>query len=604
MKKIYTLIAAVLVNIAAFSQVVLPLDFESSTITYTFTDFGGGVTTVITNPQSSGINTSTKVARMVKGPGGAVFGGSTIALNAPIDFSVNKLFKVKVYSPRVGAKLLLKVENLTDGGISFEKEATCTVANAWEELSFDYTDINTANSYQKLTFIFDLGTVGDGTPNFTWLFDDIRLIQGPVVIRPTLPVDFESTTIPYAFEDFAGGVATVISNPQSSGINTSAKVARMVKGPGGAVFGGSTLILSGPINFSTNKLFKVKVFSPRVGARLLLKVENITNGGISAEREQATTVANAWEELSFDFSAINTANSYQKLVFIFDLGTVGDGTPNFTFLFDDIRLISGGPTLAQMDLPVTFEDPAVDYGLLGFGGATGIVITDPTLPTNKVAQVTKSATAADFAGVTLTGAAELGFVNRIPFTAGNTKMTVRVWSPHSGIKVKLKVEVAGDPTKSVETDVINTVASGWETLEFNFANESPGTAAINLATNYNKATIFFNFGVPGSTAGVRVYYFDDVKFGSIATSITDVELFNRQIKVFPNPVTDKVIINTKPGSSLTIRLFDFSGKLLTTMISNSSNTELNMTNYASGTYVIWIEDKLNKLVGKKVIVKQ
>jgi hypothetical protein len=83
---------------------------------------------------------------------------------------------------------------------------------------------------------------------------------------------------------------------------------------------------------------KVKVHSPRAGAKLLLKVENQTNGGIFFEQEATTTVANAWEYLTFDFSAINTANSYQKVVLIFDLGTPGDGSANYTFLVDDIRL--------------------------------------------------------------------------------------------------------------------------------------------------------------------------------------------------------------------------------------------------------------------------
>ena len=82
----------------------------------------------------------------------------------------------------------------------------------------------------------------------------------------------------------------------------------------------------------------MKVFSPRVGAKVLLKVENLTNGAISFEKEVTITSANAWEELTFDFSAINTSNAYQKIVLIFELGTVGDGSPNFTFLFDDIIL--------------------------------------------------------------------------------------------------------------------------------------------------------------------------------------------------------------------------------------------------------------------------
>ena len=82
---------------------------------------------------------------------------------------------MKVYSPRAGAKVLLKVENQTNGALNFEKEVLTTTANAWEELSFDYSAINTANSYQKIVLIFDLGTPGDGSANFTWLFDDITL---------------------------------------------------------------------------------------------------------------------------------------------------------------------------------------------------------------------------------------------------------------------------------------------------------------------------------------------------------------------------------------------------------------------------------------------
>ena len=82
---------------------------------------------------------------------------------------------MKVYSPRVGAKFLLKVENLTNGGISYEKEVACTKANEWEELSFDYSGINTANSYQNIVLIMDNGTAGDGSANYTFYVDDITL---------------------------------------------------------------------------------------------------------------------------------------------------------------------------------------------------------------------------------------------------------------------------------------------------------------------------------------------------------------------------------------------------------------------------------------------
>jgi len=69
----------------------------------------------------------------------------------------------------------LKVENLTDGGVSFEKELSTTKANAWEELTFDFSGIDVSKSYQKVVLIFDNGTKGDGSANFTYLFDDIIL---------------------------------------------------------------------------------------------------------------------------------------------------------------------------------------------------------------------------------------------------------------------------------------------------------------------------------------------------------------------------------------------------------------------------------------------
>ena len=310
----------------------LPLDFESASLNYTFTDFDGGNVTVINNPQSGGLNTSAKVGKMVKNAG-QTWGGSWIALANPINFSTGKTLKMNVYSPRVGAKVLLKVENLTDGGISFEKEVATSVANAWEDLTFDYSTINTGLSYQKVVLIFDNGTMGDGTANFTFLFDEIRFVTSTP--SATTLYNFETGT--YAFTDFNGGVATVIANPYSTGINTSTKVGKMVKNAD-QTWGGSWIDYGTPIDFSTRKTMKMKVYSPRVGAKVLLKVENATDGAKSFEKEVSTTVANAWEELTFDYSAINTANTYQKVVLIFDNGTMGDGSANFTFLFDDISV--------------------------------------------------------------------------------------------------------------------------------------------------------------------------------------------------------------------------------------------------------------------------
>jgi hypothetical protein len=316
-------------------ELALPMSFESTALNYDFVNFGGAGASVVNNPNATGINTSSKVGKMVKGAP-EVWAGSFISLANPIDFSTRKFMKVKVHSPRVGAKLLLKVENQTNGGISFEKEVATTVANAWEELTFDFTAINTANSYQKVVLIFDLGTAGDGSSNYTYYFDDIS--QSLKADELGIPMNFESSTLTYGFFNFDGGNASVVANPSKTGINTSNKVGKMVKGPGGQPWGGSFIELASPIDFSAGKMVKVKVFSPRVGAKLLFKVENLANGGINFEKEVTTTKSGQWEELSFDYSAINTSNTYQRVVLIFDLGTAGDGSANFTYYFDDITV--------------------------------------------------------------------------------------------------------------------------------------------------------------------------------------------------------------------------------------------------------------------------
>lgn len=331
-----------------------------------------------------------------------------------------------------------------------------------------------------------------------------QLIKPVTIVDPVLlPITFESPTVNYDFVNFGGGVVTKINNPQSNGINTSARVGRMVKNAP-EVWGGSVITLGTPIDFTLNRVFRMKVFSPRVGAKVLLKVENLTNGGISFEKETATTVANAWEDLIFDYSAVNTTNSYQKVVLIFDLGTVGDGSANFTFLFDDIRLTNQLPT-SLLTLPVTFDNPLVNYAVSDFGGNVTINDVDPGNAANKVKKTTKTSGAQTWAGTTI-GA---GFTSKIPFTATTTQMSVRVYSPAAGIRVRLKVEDRTNNTRSVETEAMTLAANTWETLVFDFANQSAGTAAMNLAYTYDMASIFFDFNNAGTGS---VFYWDDVSF--------------------------------------------------------------------------------------------
>ncbi len=324
------------------NQISLPVTFDANNVIYTVTDFGNNVTTDAVDP----LNASNKVKKTVKPNGAETWAGVTIgtangfASAIPLTASATKM-AVDVYSPAAGIPVRLKIEDRNNGGRSVEAQVNTSTANGWETLVFDFSNqvagtaaLNLSYTYDKASIFFDFGTAGSGKI-FYW--DNVVFGDPNQTAVLGIPMNFESSLITYSFTDFSGATASVANNPLSAGINTSAKVGKMIKGAGDP-WAGSYLTLPNPIDFSVKKTFKVKVFSPRVGAKLLLKVENALNGNINFDKEVATTKANEWEELTFDYSAINTANSYHKIVLIFDLGTVGDGSANFTYYFDDIKL--------------------------------------------------------------------------------------------------------------------------------------------------------------------------------------------------------------------------------------------------------------------------
>ncbi len=422
------------------------------------------------------------------------------------------------------------------------------------------------------------------TKDFTYKVGDNCGIIPPVGL--SFPIDFETGS--YTFTDFDGGGTTVIDNPQVAGLNTSLKVGQMIKSAG-ATWGGSWIDYGSDIDFSTMKTIKMKVYSPRVGAKVLFKVENAGDAGKSYEVEATTTTANAWEQLTFDYSAINMANAYQHIVLIFDNGTVGDGSADFTYLFDDIDLVDNSGGLTQINLPVNFESTTVDYTLTDFGGNSSVLGADPENAANQVAITTKGAGSETWAGTTI--GKGLGFKTLIPFTATSTKISVRVYSPAAGIQVRLKVEDHTNTGITAETEATTTLANTWETLIFDFSNVAAGTNPFNLSNNFDKMSIFFNFGVPGTG---EIYYFDDVTF-VITTAVSKHD--RSAITVYPNPVKSELFVDGLPQNA-TIKIFDAKGKLLVNR--QDDNKRIDVNNLAKGVYTLQVSDR-NSVITKKFI---
>ncbi|MBK6379513.1 MAG: hypothetical protein IPF72_07145 [Chitinophagaceae bacterium] len=480
--------------------VLIPITFESATVNYAFTNFGGGVSTKIANPQMNGINTTANVARMVKNAP-EVWGGSFITVGTPIDFSVNKVFRMKVYSPRVGAKVLLKVENLTNGGIFFEKEVLTTVANAWEDLAFDYRTINTGNTYQKVVLIFDLGTTGDGSANFTWLFDDIRLTNQMPVGVLALPVTFDLPGVNYEVTDFGGTVSVPATDPTNGANN----VKKTTKTGGAQTWAGTTIgaNFNAPIGFTATKTqMSIRVYSPAAGLRVRLKVEDKTNPARSVETEARTQAANTWETLVFDFAtpsigtaSMNLAYTYDMASVFFDFGNNGTGS---VFYWDDVTFLPTNVIPNYLTLPIDFQSTYA-YPFVNFGGATATVVNNPDASgintSSKVGKMVKGAPEV-WAG------SFIDLVNPINFTVLRT-FKVKVYSPRIGAKLLLKVENPTNGGQFYEKEATTTVANAWEELTFDYTAIPAGF--------YARVVLIFDLGTAGDGSPNFTYYFDDIR---------------------------------------------------------------------------------------------
>ena len=165
---------------------VLPLDFESSLLTYPWNGFGdanyaGIPVAIVNNPNKTGINLSNKVVEMTKTAGAQVWAGASLNLDSAIDFSKGTKVSINVWSPKVASKILLKLENSKspkDGNgnptVFVEVQAVTTVANAWQTLTFDlpsYGAFSSSLPYDRVILFPDSGENGTGA---TYYFDDIK----------------------------------------------------------------------------------------------------------------------------------------------------------------------------------------------------------------------------------------------------------------------------------------------------------------------------------------------------------------------------------------------------------------------------------------------
>lgn len=131
---------------------------------------------VISNPNPTGINVSSKVGKFVKAGDALPFAGMYADLDAPIDFKGVKTAKAKVHMDHIG-NFAVKLEGSQTGAPAFEIPVANSITNAWEELTFNFAAVPDNGEYKRLTVFFDLGIDATGT-NVTSYFDDLVMGAG------------------------------------------------------------------------------------------------------------------------------------------------------------------------------------------------------------------------------------------------------------------------------------------------------------------------------------------------------------------------------------------------------------------------------------------
>lgn len=342
-----------------------PINFETTGngSNWTWKTFQNGTDLplqIITNPFPTGINTSATVAKMTTLVIGAPFAGvenihpASTPVGGPSPFgnytitAANCTVRIMVYKSVI-SPVGIKFVTATNGSTG-EIKVSNTLINQWEELVFDFSSkIGETNDQIVIFPDFQART----TDNVCY-FDSISF--GPEIEKPVLPIDFESTTLTYLFNDFGNASTSKISNPYMIGSNLSSNVGKTTKNLG-ETWAGTFIDLGATIDFSTFTSIKMKVWSQYPGVVVKLKLENPSNPTVNIESDVTNTLSNAWEELTFSFPGIVNANNYKRIVVFFNFGFSGNGE---SYYFDDIALTQGlsneNFTLNQQ--PLVYPNPS------------------------------------------------------------------------------------------------------------------------------------------------------------------------------------------------------------------------------------------------------
>ena len=466
-----------------------------------FGNFGGGTAVIIDNPYKT-VNTSDKVGQMQKFAG-ELYGGTTMSLSSPVDFSNGEVFTMDVFSQRASA-LTFKLEGL---GI---EEVITTAGTGWETMTFDFTGRTTGAAVPAITLIFDNGTNGDalGAPDaWTFLFDNLRLCNNDTGggSDETVILDFENNLAGVTASEFETGGA-LIANPVSGGINTSPNVYE-ASFDGNPWWGGVGFVFADGLDQATT-VYKAKFYSTVAPTNVLFQVEvDGTNAPVGEVQE--ITTANEWVELTFTLA--NIPGGVNRVLIRPDVGNQDGTKPNTGSLYiDDITKVNDGGGGGTDDC----TPPAGE--LLANGGFETDTCWQFNMDSGTSERSTAEANTGTFSARLVTGAGQVsnikmeGFAKNV-VVAGDVVQVALKYKFTTGLGTGSQVKIEGFTEKTEGADPQNlTIISQSPTLNqwIDFTGTFTVTAGLDASRGLSLLILLEG---SGNADGAGEVFIDDVQ---------------------------------------------------------------------------------------------
>lgn len=362
---------------------------------------------------------------------------------------------------------------------------------------FSNTTENVAINTERQTYSLTLTAAGFGAPNARVLFDsgaEVGLVNidnvslfleggaGPSDCTDSvlkLPITFDCDNLTYTFNTFNGASYEVVDNPELSGANAAAsKVGKIVNT--GAEYEGGAFPLDIPVNFTTDKTIKIKVYST-AALPVLLKFEG---AGAPVETSVEHT-GTGWEELTFNFS---TSESFTTLVLFID----GPGNTSGTFYVDDFiqTETSGGG-----DSGPGADGNYITNGDFETGDETAWLFFDSETTnggTSVISNTENNTAGGTFSARVQSGQGNNPGIKQERFGAGsiqpNQQLTVQLDSKIAsfidGAVVNVlafsESAIEGNPAVLHNLGTINSAAGAWNTNTYNFTTAGDVSGGVSI----------------------------------------------------------------------------------------------------------------------------